>query len=531
MRCRLQTNPATRSIRSVSAWVCMIVFLAPALAYPQMKTETLPDGVEHWYVTEPAQEQSHITKKLKEIYGVVFSGRGAQPFGKSIAFLAGVSVYRDPDLPALPSVGKDLNDMRDFLLRNAGFDEVYVAKDDVVNRDTIEKYVKEVISGRMRQNDRLLFYYSGHGADNHGKTGYMLFGNARKGQFWGQQVLAIDTLSDWSRELQIRHVLFILDSCASGLGVTPKSSPSESNRLLIQTLNGNGSRTVLTAGTADEATYAVDWNGAFTKAFLNAFESRSSADLGAAFITITDLFAEAQKEMAGFRVQYGKATTPRMWTLQDTEYRGTFVFLNPKSVSPRLTDEQAKALGAIPRPKNDAGISSDAGSGVMQVSSSNSGELFLDDQHLAYFIGGLTRQFLQQSPGEHQLRLQFPLRVSEREVRIQNESKKVIVETGKITYATFDLKSPMDDSGSVPVGALTILSNELEGEVFIDDFSVGQLTKDVELTVAHLTAGPHEYKIVGPKQSEQGRVMIIANQTQHTMIRPRPPTDIKATAQ
>ncbi|HEV2198102.1 MAG TPA: caspase family protein [Candidatus Acidoferrum sp.] len=529
-----QKNPQFRfGKRCPPVLALAIALLAPAFGRAQIKVkvDTLPDSIEHWYVTEPNQEQSFATQKLKEIFGIVFNGSGSHPFGKSIAFLAGVSTYHDASLPELPSALKDVNDMREFLLRDGGFDEVYVAKNDAVNRDTIEKYMKEAISGRMQQNDRLLFYYSGHGADNHGKTGYMLFGNALKGQFWGPQVLAIDALSDWSRELPIRHILFILDSCASGLGITLKSSPGNSERLLIETLSGNGSRTVLTAGTAGEATYAVEGNGVFTRAFLNAFASRSLSehDQGSGFITITDIYSDLQKEMAKFRVTYGKATTPQFWTLQEAEYKGTFVFLNPKPGSPRLTEEQARALGAMPRPKSDAERPAE-GSGVIQVSSANSGDLYLDDQPVGYLMGGLTRQLLQQPSGPHQIRLQFPARTSEAEVRIQKEVKDITVEAGKITYTTFGLKSPIDDSGSVPVGTLIVQSHELDGEVFIDGFSVGQFAKGAQLTIAHLRVGSHEYKIVGLKQSESGTVTIEPNQTKYTVFRPPPPTNIRATA-
>jgi uncharacterized caspase-like protein len=318
-------------------------------AYPQVRQEKLPDGVEHFYRTDTPHNESYFTEEFKKIYGVLLPSTGNQPFGKSVAFLVGVSVYHHLT-PSLPSVDNDLSAMRQFLLTKGGFDEAYVATGDLVNRDLIEKYMKGVFASKLHRNDRLLFYYSGHGGDNQGTTGYMLFSNAQKGQFWGPQVLAIDTLTDWSQELQVQHILFILDSCASGLGINPKSSFSDSDKQLIQTLSGGGSRTVLTAGTASEATYAIEGrqskgNGVFTKALLDAFDSRSLEYEGAGFITITDLFADMEKEMAKFRVHYGKGTTPRMWTLQETQYRGTFVFLNPRSASLHLSGKQAKAVG------------------------------------------------------------------------------------------------------------------------------------------------------------------------------------------
>jgi uncharacterized caspase-like protein len=292
----------------------------------QVRNERLTDGVEHWYRTG-ASAPSYLMTRLRELYRVV-SPKGAEPFGKSIALVVGVGSYRFIS-PQLPSVHNDVIEMRDFLLKRAGFDEVYVATDDIVNRDMIEQYIKDVLVSRANRNDRLLFYYSGHGADNHGRTGYMQFGGAKAGQFYGPQVLAINTVVDWSREIPLQHVLFILDSCASGLAFSAKSGSKDSGSLLLRALSGNGSRTVLTAGTADEAVYALEGrqnlgNSVFTKALLDSFESEVRENHG--LITISELFSGLEREVAKFRAgDQQKAMTPRMWSLQETEYRGTFV--------------------------------------------------------------------------------------------------------------------------------------------------------------------------------------------------------------
>ena len=344
-----------RPILAVSVLVLLAIFLRIPLhseSTPSPKHETLKDGVEHWYLPTSDKDKSYLERKFEEICNKVFSQK-TPPFGRSIAFLAGVGKYHNIS-PQLPSVHNDIQAMRDFLLNNAGFDEVYVAQDDVVNRDLIEQYVKGVIPAKMNENDRLLFYYSGHGGDHHdknghvvGKTGYMLFGGAQRDQFWGQQVLPIDALLDWSRELQNLHILFIIDSCASGLAFTSKSASGDTSKLQLQNLSRNGSRTVLTAGTADEATYAVEGReqtgyGVFTKSLLNAYESHIRA--GDALITIGELFSGIEKQMATFRTREGMITTPRMWSLQEGDYRGTFVFLNTQP-GVRLSSEQREALG------------------------------------------------------------------------------------------------------------------------------------------------------------------------------------------
>jgi len=369
-------------------WLCSAILAAPAIAVVSVllqiplhsetpssrKHEVLKDGVEHWYLSTPGTNKSYLERRLEELCNVVFP-QTAQPFGRSIAFLAGVGKYHNMS-PQLPSVRNDLEQMRNFLLNDAGFDEVYVAEDDVVNRDLVEQYVKGVIPGMMNENDRLLFYYSGHGGDHHdkaghvvGKTGYMLFGGAREGQFWGQQVLPIDALLDWSRELQNRHILFLIDSCASGLAFTSKSGPDDTKRLLIQTLSGNGSRTVLTAGTADESTYAVEGreqagNGIFTKSLLNAYQSHINA--GEAFIPVRELFSGIETQVAQFSARERKKTTPRMWSLQEDDYRGTFVFLNTRAGTLHLSTEQAKALG-VPVAKGAEEASSVADDPVVKL--------------------------------------------------------------------------------------------------------------------------------------------------------------------
>jgi hypothetical protein len=524
----------SKLIRAILASVSFLVFLVPALSYSQSsqpKREILSDGVEHWYVPAPENGKSLLTRKFEEIYDVFFSN-SSPPFGKSVAFLVGVSKYQNLS-PQLPSVRNDIVQMRDLLLNKAGFDEIYIAEDDVVNRDVIEHYVKGIIPAETSKNDRLLFYYSGHGGDDRGDTGYMLFGRARKGEFWGPQVLEINALSTWSSELKIQHVLLIVDSCSSGLAFTAKSATDSTNTLLLETLSGNGSRTVLTAGTAGEATYALEdrnqlGNGVFTLALLGSFDSRIRS--GTPLITVSDLFADIEKQMAEFRMSQGKATTPRMWRLRENDYRGTFVFLNQSARAAHLTGDQAKALGIAPVSKAAGDVPSETATGIIEVFSSEQGDLSIDGRDMGEMFGGERRQFWQQATGKHQL--QFKRRQGIGFVT-PGEADDVTVEGGKIAYAAFGLKSPIDESGKTPVGIVVLQSiHELSGDVFIDDFRVGQLEKNGQLTVTNLTAGPHRWRIEGPKGGASGPVVIVPNETIYSvLLPPGAPTGLSVTMQ
>jgi Caspase domain len=524
----LTLNSKSRALGQLFLLLLSLALLVPA-ARAQVKKEILPDGVEHWYLTK--QARSYLDETAAALWNVAFSKNNPPPFGRSIAFLVGVSVYHNNGFRQLPSVNHDLEEMRNFVFGRAGFDEVYLAKDDVVNRDLIEKYVKDVIISKMERNDRLLFYYSGHGGDNQGKTGYMLFGGAERKKFWGPQVLAIDTLTDWSRELHIAHILFILDSCASGLGIVSKDpSGIDREKLLIRTLQGKGSRTVLTAGTAEEETYALagretEGYGVFTKAFLDSFQSRSAQDESAGFITVPELYAEIQTEMAQFRLSHGMITTPQLWPLQVDEYGGTFVFLDPTTKTGQLTDKQVEIMGAKRLEKKGATPLENSGQGSIQVYSGDSGQLYIDDRYVGIIVAGQTRQFLKEDGGQHNLRFVTLANPEENKLSIT-------VESGGIVYANFGLTSPVDKSGSLPVGTLVVGSNyHLTGEVYLDGFHFGQLKTSDQLTIENVVAGKHTYQIVDSKQTEEGGIVVKPGEVQYTSLLPRPPTSLTATVQ
>jgi hypothetical protein len=525
MRCRLPNGVTAIALCAIWALLLLAAGVQPVFSDSEVVKEILPDGVEHWYRQPSTDGKSHLTKKLEELASTLFTADRPAPFGQSVAFLVGVSKYRYLS-PQLPSVENDVQQMRTFLLEKAGFDQVYVARNEIVDRDLIEKYIKgsKGFVSKMNENDRLLFYYSGHGgdkADSDGKTGYMMFSGAQKGEFWGPSVLAISNLDDWSREVGIKHMLFILDCCASGLAFTPKSSQDDSNQLLLLTLSRNGSRTVLTAGTADEETYelmsrSANGNGVFTRAFLNAFESLSLSREESAFITISDIYAVVEKEMAEFSRTYGKSITPGMWKLQEAEYRGTFVFLNPSSSSTGLTDQEAKVLG-VSR-KGTAPGSSGSGEGIIEVFSGFDGQIYVDGQDNGFILQDQTLQLLQQPVGKHQVELRGS----------QNQKIDVDVESGSIAHVSFGVRSPIDKTGNQQVGSLIIESLELlSGDVFIDNYKVGFLKENDKVEITHLLPGKHQYRISGPNHVAQGEIEVLPGHSTYISVRPQAPTGLR----
>jgi len=325
-----------------SRWAIFLVMLLwiflPSIAHSQeIQHKTLPDGVEHWYRVR--QEKPWFFRQFEKISDVIVNRK---PFGKSVAFLVGVSDYTK--LPKLPFVKNDLDALRKFLLTRGGFDEVYVAADQIVTTRLVQGYMRNNPM-KLQEEDRLLFYYSGHGADLHGKTGYMQFSEAEPGIFDSEKYLQIKECTEWSSSLKFRHILFIYDCCVSGLAFTAKAGEPDRDERIRETLkkmSDTGSRTVITAGTSEEKSFGVGEHSVFTDAFLKAFDNCPNTG---GFITTDEIFSQIKRRVRDFCLVNDKQLTPRHWELEDHKYRGTFLFVDTSAKNIRLSEDVVKGLG------------------------------------------------------------------------------------------------------------------------------------------------------------------------------------------
>ena len=350
LRCRVATG-----LIAVCAALGAALPLEPIRAFQEsagadMQLTHLDNGAELWEPRRTEPKRSLLMQLWEGVYDVVFPNPEDFPFDRSIALLVGVSEYSN--LRDLPYVRNDIDDLRDYLLAEAGFDAVYILRDRVATPDLIEEYMINEFAS-LGSRDRLLFYYAGHGADIGGTTGYIQFADTPHGRFSRPDQLAIRARSlEWSRVIDAGHLLIVFDACASGFGFTARDS-GDSRVQLLHALSGNGSRAVITAGTADERTYEVEGpdgrgNGVFTGAFLNALRDGASAGSDG-LVTTSELIAAIKNEVARFADESGVTLNPQLWELDRAEYRGTFVFLNPSANPSNLLEAYRVATGAVPR--------------------------------------------------------------------------------------------------------------------------------------------------------------------------------------
>jgi protein-disulfide isomerase len=326
-----------------------ILYNVPAvIGEVPLRQTRLSDGVVLWNVNLSYSAKPSFFTRFENLAKVALPSLSELPFERSVAILVGISKYQN--MESLPFVRNDLEDMKNYLLLRGGFDQVYVIADEVATSELIETYMMNTFRNELGSRDRLLFYYAGHGADPPGgTTGYLQFTRARLGDF-AQYVLPISRVYEWSRVNKAAHMLYLLDTCASGLAFSPRAGASSAD--LIQVLSRGGSRTVVTAGTAEEKTFELKdvkgkGNGVFTRALLAALENGTGQQTTPAFLLLDEVFSDLKMSVARFAAENGKSLHPKLWSIDDSDYRGSFIFINQAVQHSKVPEGQLVKLKAV----------------------------------------------------------------------------------------------------------------------------------------------------------------------------------------
>ena len=247
--------------------------------------------------------------------------------GKSIAVVIGISNYigtRAGGYPALPTAKGDADKMLNFLLKDAGFDTVYLLTDEDATKVKIDKLMTDVIPAVVTARDRFLFYWSGHGDQRFSGDGrpfgFLPVADSKSKEFSG--MVSMQDFERWDRYLDARQALFVLDACLSGLAGFQTKAPLNA-RLEQLSLPA---RHLITAGTKDEIVISGDrWGGSlFTDSFI--LGARGQARSPSGIVSLPVLLDFIQERVARERelVNWSKSLTPQIQSLQHGE--GYFFF-------------------------------------------------------------------------------------------------------------------------------------------------------------------------------------------------------------
>lgn len=142
------------------------------------------------------------------------SGNISLPFGKSHAFFIGIDAYEH--VSPLSTAAADAQALADQLQQEHGYEPFPPLLN--ANRAEMLKLLKEEIPALVGKDDRVLFYFAGHGialdSVNEDPNGYLVPADAKPGEV--DSLIPMDLLHDVIMDLPCKHGMIILDCCFAG---------------------------------------------------------------------------------------------------------------------------------------------------------------------------------------------------------------------------------------------------------------------------------------------------------------------------
>ena len=135
---------------------------------------------------------------------------------RNLAFVIGINNYNNEIAPLKTAVN-DAKKLSKILEKEHGYEpEVLLNENATLSK--LNHLLEKVLPEKVKENDRLLFYFAGHGiaipSEDDGPVGYLIPQDAIQGK--DDSYLKMTTLHDRLIELPCRHFLGILDCCFAG---------------------------------------------------------------------------------------------------------------------------------------------------------------------------------------------------------------------------------------------------------------------------------------------------------------------------
>lgn len=200
-------------------------------------------------------------------------------YNESHALIIGIDDYETA--PKLSYAVSDAEAINDSLIKNFSFKKknIQLLKNKEATRENISKAYLSYVNENISPDDKILFFFAGHGVTQpgrRGETGYLV-------PYEGQRAL-LSTLIRWDEFtrnadlIPAKHILYIMDACYGGLAVT-RSLQAGSVRFL-KDMTTRFTRQVITAGKANQvvadAGGPVPNHSVFTGHLLQALDGRGA---------------------------------------------------------------------------------------------------------------------------------------------------------------------------------------------------------------------------------------------------------------
>jgi uncharacterized caspase-like protein/peptidoglycan/xylan/chitin deacetylase (PgdA/CDA1 family) len=248
----------------------------------------------------------------------------ATGYANSWAIVIGINDY--PKWPKLQYAVRDAQGVRSALIDKFGFaaERVVTLENAAATRAGIlAAFHDRLAHGAVQKNDRIFVFFAGHGATRHLSSGrdlgYIVPYDSDPEQF-ATDAIPMTEIQNIAESLTAKHILFVMDACYSGLGLTRGGGAGAYLRDNARRVG----RQMLTAGGTDQLVSDGGPNGhsVFTWTLLQGLAGKGDLN-GDGIITATELAAYVAPAVAGVSAQ-----TPAFGSLPGSE-GGDFVFELP----------------------------------------------------------------------------------------------------------------------------------------------------------------------------------------------------------
>lgn len=275
-------------------------------------------------------------------------------FSHNLALVIGINNYGNGISP-LQNAVSDAKQLVQVLREQHGY-QVWLCLDEVANLSNLNKLLWKTLPEQVHSDDRLLFYFAGHGialnADD-GPKGYLIPQDAILGEI--QTYLPMTQLQEALEKLPCRHFLAFLDCCFAGafrwsstreLLTVPEVIHQERYDRFIS----DPAWQVITSAAYDQKAldaYALDTDcrgqigdhSPFAAALLEAITGRVDLHPPVAYgqpsgdgvITATKLYLYLRDRIESATVKDHLRQTPGIWPLKKHD-KGEYIFLTPGHV-------------------------------------------------------------------------------------------------------------------------------------------------------------------------------------------------------
>ena len=266
-------------------------------------------------------------------------------FNRSFGILLGINEYQN-GVPKLSTAAADAETLNQILKDKHGY-ECLLRVDEEVTLAGLKKLLEEDLPQIVTMDDRVLFYFAGHGVATNGDDGpegYLLPQDARLDD--ERTFFQMTELNQSLCALKCRHMLVILDCCFAGafrwssirtLRPIPKVIHREQYEYFVQDPAWQAIASSAYDQTASDKRHEIDKHSPFAKALFAGLLGeadvfppvKNDGTKGDGVITATELYLYLRAAVEGAPGAFPDRQTPTLWPIHRKHGKGEFIFLVP----------------------------------------------------------------------------------------------------------------------------------------------------------------------------------------------------------